>query len=255
MFDYFFCVEDEIPDGTGFGLFSIEHFCVLALIAAVIVLLCYFFSRSDEGRRTLILKVIAIMLAAMEIIKISTLAATGHMSVGYLPLHFCSFAIYTDLIIAFLPRQNKFCAFLGEVDFVALMPGALSALITPDWYFYPLMNFMSIHSFVWHMLAITFPIMLFIDRRFTPRLCHMWMPILYIAVITPFIALFDVIFKCNYFFIIWPVSGSILETYYYALGTPGWRFAYAATVFAVILTIYGLIELCQSVLRKISLHK
>ena len=83
-----------------------------------------------------------------------------------------------------------------------------------------------------------------IDRRFTPGLRHIWMPILYIAVITPFIALFDVIFKCNYFFIIWPVSGSILETYYYALGTPGWRFAYAATVFAVILTIYGLIELC-----------
>lgn len=266
MFRYFWLEGTDLPDGIGFGLFSWKHILMDALCAAGIILLCFVFRTRSRMQQRLFLKVLALLLLAGNGLRDLVLVLDGRMGMSYLPLHLCSTAIFVYLLHAFLPEtweadpdgtehlhQSGFREALGEIGYTLLMPGTICALLFPDWTRYPLMNFMSLHSFVWHALLIAYPMMLRISGRIHPVLSHLWYPVVYLCIITPPIMLFDKVTGCNYLFVSWPLKDTPQEWLYDLLGSY-WRVGYAILVFAVILTIYLLIALNRRLSRFICHH-
>lgn len=243
MPDYFWLESTDLPDGIGFGLFTPAHFMMDALCAAGIALLCLFFCRQNHRRQETILRVIAVLLLLGNGFRDLVLVLDGRMGLSYLPLHLCSTAIFVYLLHAFWPGDgsSRFREALGEIGYVLLMPGTICALLFPDWTRYPLLNFMSLHSFAWHALLVAYPLMLRLSGRIHPTIRHIWYPLLYLGLIVPPILIFDKVMDCNYLFVNWPLPDTPLEWLYDRLGRY-WLIGYAILVFAVILGIYLLIE-------------
>ena len=257
MFRYFWLERTDLPEGIGFGAFTTQHFAALLACAAGIAVLClWFFRLNSQGtkqgfeRQEKVLRVLAVLMLAGNLGRDIMLTAVGRMSLGYLPLHLCSFSIFVYLFYAFLPgrtpRMRVFREALAEISYVLLAPGSMCALIFPDWTMYPLANFLCIHSFVWHAVLAAYPIMLRISGRCHPTIRHLWYPFAFLAVIAPPIGLFDYLTGMNYLFLAWPVPGTPLETCERLMGS-WWRVGYAILVFLVILTIYLVIELVHAI--------
>lgn len=316
MFRYFWLEGEDVPTGVGFGLFTWQHFAAVLVCAVGVFCLCAVFLRKSARTQAKILKITAILLLIGNLARDLFLSIIGHMSLDYLPLHLCSFAIFVYLVHAFLPetyssadapettttsclrhtessthidkfraaepsndrtkssgtpsesfygnspcstsifcedRQKRvyvysspFRSALAEIGLVLLMPGTGCALIFPDWSWYPMWNFMSLHSFLWHAVLIAYPLMCLLSGRVQPRISHIWMPILYLAILVPPTYLFDVLTGCNYLFLLRPVPGTPLQWLSDSLG-PYWLIGYAILAFAVILAIYFVIELIRHI--------
>jgi hypothetical integral membrane protein (TIGR02206 family) len=255
MFRWFWSVQGEIPDGIGFGLFSVKHVAMLVLCAAEIFVLCRIFLALPESRQTRMLRILAVIPAVMECVKIGLLTRAGVMNAGFLPLHFCSFSLYVCLLHAFQKdHRSRFSSLLGEVLFVLLMPGALAALLFPDWSFYPLLNFMCLYSFLWHTLIVCYPVLLLAGGRIRPSIRHIWASFLFLALVIPCIWIFNTIHGTNYFFFMNPLPGTPLAFLYRILGGPvGWRIGYASLVILIVCFMYFLLWLGRRIRSQRSL--
>ncbi len=120
---YFWKQQDDIPEGMGYPLFGVAHLSSVA-------------------------------------ITILFLVSVHRFGIGYLPLHICSIGIFIFLLRELLPwRQAKKA--LGEISFMVIMPASIVALMFADWtVYYPVLNFMNIHSYVWHGMLILYPMLL-----------------------------------------------------------------------------------------------
>lgn len=239
LFRYFWLEGSDIPAGIGFGLFTWKHFLTLGVCVLGIIFLCRWFLSCSRHGRDIFLKWLSVLMLLGNLARDLFLSVIGRMSVNYLPLHLCSFAIFVYLLYAFLPpKAGKFREALGETGFVLLMPGTVCALLFPDWAYYPIWNFMSLHSFIWHTVLAAFPIMLFLSGRIHPAIRHIWYPVLYLCIVVPPTALFNYFTGCNYLFIMYPLPDTPLEWLYHVMGA-WWRVGYAALVLLVILGVYA----------------
>ena len=237
---YFWTQQEDLPSGIGFPLFGVKHIFALIVCIMGITALCHYARRCSYNKQNKILQTIALLMVVLEGLKDSYLTLIGRMGVGYLPLHLCSISIFVFLLYSFLPR-TWFSDYLGEVGLVLLMPGAVTALVFPDWTMYPIVNYMSLHSFVWHSLIIAYPLILNMTGRIHPRFKHIWYPVSFLCVVVPLIFLFDIKTRTNYFFINVPLNGTPLEWMYEEFGAY-WRVAYAVTILAVIVLVYLILE-------------
>lgn len=239
MFDFsqFWKEESEIRSGSGYDCFGAEHLTILIAIVLTICLLIAVYRQQETGRRIAWRKIIAVLLPAFEVYRDLVLTLTGNMSIGYLPLHFCSMSIYVFLIQAF-SRSGRVQRVMAEISICTLMPAALSALIFPDWTFYPFLNFMSIHSYVWHSMQILYPLMLLTEKGNWPDLRHYWWNVAFCVTVFIPVWCFDKAFRCNYFFVNWPVEGTPLQMLYSTFGASGYIPSLFGLVCAVILAVY-----------------
>ena len=235
---YFWKEIHDLPAGIGFGLFSSRHFAAVLCCGFGVAFALGLFLKCSKKRQDVLLKATALSLLAGNLLRDLFLFSVHRMSLAYLPLHLCSFAIFVYLLQAFLPeRFLPFRRVLGEIGLVLLMPGTICALIFPDWTAYPLWNFMCIHSFVWHAVLVFYPLALFLSGRLHPTIRHLWYPVLYLGIIVPPTAVFNHFTGCNYLFIMIPLKGTPLELLYSLMGAY-WRIGYALLVLAVILLVY-----------------
>lgn len=237
MFQYYFTYWDDLPSDIGFDIFGKTHMIWLAGITLVIIVSCICFLKCSSDRQRKILRRLALFMLIMEAYKDCVLFFTGHMSVQYLPLHLCGMAIFAEALFVFFP-----CTFLGELICVVCLPGAAAALLFPDWSRYPTINFMNLHGFILHTILILFPILVMISGKYTPKLRNIYMPLLFFAVTAPVIYRINVCQGINFMFLNRPSAGSPFETVYANGGYAGYLLVYGATVLAVILIMYGLIQ-------------
>lgn len=233
----FFKYQTDIPDGSGYEIFSPTHFACLAVVGIIMAVIAIIFIKSGKQKRNAILKAIPIFLLCMEASKWIVLFSIHQANIGMLPLHLCGLAVYDFLLTSFLPSE-KARSFFGEIAVILLGPGSVFALLLPDWTFYPVWNFFNIYGYIWHELLLLYPILLLIDHRVKPRLKHLWYEAVFLAVIIPPIYIFDKINDCNYMFINWPEPGTPLSFFAAKVGTPGYLLPYAAMAFIVMALIY-----------------
>ena len=230
---YFWYTYHDLPDGVGFSYFGVKHLTALGLIAAGIALCCILFRRLSVRGQDRMLKAIALLTAGGEVVKDSFLVCIGRMSMEYLPLHLCSFAIIVFLAHAFL-KESWLKNALGEITWCLLLPGSMCALLFPNWKAYPMLTFMNLHSFYWHALLVLYPTLLLIGGRIRPTLKHWWYPVAFLLIVVPPVYLFDIRTGYNYMFVNVPMAGTPLESLYDMLGA-WWRVGYAVAALAVIL--------------------
>ncbi|MBO4910161.1 MAG: YwaF family protein [Lachnospiraceae bacterium] len=250
--DYFFIQQDDIPSGMGYPLFGPAHILSVLITLFLVCLACLGFRKLSEDRKRRVLRFIPILMIFLELLKDTILIIKHRFGVGYLPLHMCSIGLFVFLLREFLPSRkqvditpeqdtpNKSTpqAIFGEIAFAMIMPASLAALLFADWNMYPVLNFFNLHGYLWHGLLILYPLLLRTNGFISPTVRHIHWIFIFLAIVVPPIYLFDKAFKCNYFFVNWPIPDSPLSLFAKWFGNPGYLAAYLAFTVVVILIVY-----------------
>jgi hypothetical integral membrane protein (TIGR02206 family) len=214
----FFTSRDNIPEGVGFGQYSLEHILFLVGITAFIIIFMLLYKRADVGTRRIMRIAVAAATVLMEAAKQIIVLVQGYVW-DILPLHLCGMTIF--FIAIHTIRPNKIT---GELLYSLSIPGAISALLFADWTMYPIWNFFCLQSFLIHMLELTFPFMLLFAGEIRPRLKRLWIPSLYLLIVVPIIYNLNHALDTNFFFINEASPGSPMSLLQDLLGNPGYVF-------------------------------
>lgn len=137
---------------TPCGMFSIEHFVLLAITTfCIVIALKYTKEMKKENVRKIIQKA-TIFLWLLEIIKIIfNIINYGFTAVNkYVPLYFCSLILYAGIFSGFCKGILKkvgdvFLSTGGIVGGIIFLISPLTSLTS-----YPAIHFISLHSFILH---------------------------------------------------------------------------------------------------------
>lgn len=269
MFTYFFSYQTDLPDDLGFQMYDIKHILWLLGITAFLSLCCLAFGRLQRSGREFILNAVILSALFMTFSQDAVLIVTGHMNSGMLPLHLCDLASfvfliqrmiylrencnaqYSDSFPQYLPRKHlRISPILGEIGVCLLLPGAVLGILFPVWTSYPMLNFMTIHGFVYHGLIILYPLLLLTDKQVCPKLKHIWYIVIFLLCVVPPVLWFDQKFGSNYMYLNYGPAGTPLHFLEEKMGNPGYLLGYAIGIFLLILLVYGLIGFFNNTKRQ-----
>lgn len=151
---YFWDSSETIPAGLGFSHYDVVHLGWLAAFAVAAILLSLWYRKMSEKGRSVLKKTMALTMISMECLKIGLLLLTDRFSWGYLPFHLCGVNIFIIIVHAW-----KRTRLLDNFLYMVCLPGALAALLFPNWTALPVVNIYHIHSSTIHMLLILYPLM------------------------------------------------------------------------------------------------
>jgi len=151
--EYFLDSAETITPGLGFSHFDGVHLAWLGLFVISIVVCTVWFKKMNQRGRDVFKKTIALSLIIMEVLKISLLALTGRFRWGYLPFHLCGINIFLIVAHAWKPTR-----LLDNFLYLICIPGALAALLFPNWTALPVRNIYHIHSSIVHILLVMYPL-------------------------------------------------------------------------------------------------
>jgi hypothetical integral membrane protein (TIGR02206 family) len=233
MMEYFFTAQEKMPAGLGFELYGKTHMAWLCAIAAFGVVMCLVYRRMGEKARRRTGIIMALTMVALEILKDAVLVYTGQFQLNYLPLDLCGIAIFGEAACAIWPGEIK-----KELGYCLFLPGAVMALIFPNWTPMPVMNFFHLHSFVLHGLLTVYPIMLIAGGDHRPNIRNL--PKCFcigLAMCVP-IYIFDRVFDENFFFLNTPSPNSPLSLFETWLGSPGYLICFPVMAAALWFFMY-----------------
>ncbi|MBP0979918.1 MAG: YwaF family protein [Oscillospiraceae bacterium] len=232
IFKYFFVARENIPRDVGFSLYDQYHLSWLCLIALFIVIISIRYKSSQEAKKKFFRKILGSVILLSEVYYQAVLIITRQFNINYLPLHLCGISIFLCFFDSIRPKDS-----VREFLYCLGLPGALSALLFPNWVVYPVLNFASINSFVVHGLIIAYPVMIMSSGEFFPdykRLPKCFMILINIAIPIYF---FNKIFDTNFLFINTPSDGSPLVALETWLGNPG----YILGMFVLVFICWGIL--------------
>ena len=220
------------PEAEGFGLFSAVHGIYLAAAALSALLLCLFYRRSGAENRRRLRLMLASSALALELLRAVLLMISGNYTIGRLPLHLCAIAVYLSFFHAL--RGGRLT---GQFLYAFCMPGALAALLFPDWSYYPGLHFMTVCSFALHILVFCTILMQVAGRDIRPDIKSLPQCLGIMLAIGIPVYVFDILTNTNYLFLNWPSPGSPLELFAF-LGRPGYLLGYIPLIAGVWIILY-----------------
>ncbi len=215
----FFLTKETVPEGVGFSTFDTTHLlwllgAFISITAAVLV-----YRRLSDKKRNVMRTVVGILVVLCEIVKDIAVVAIGEFDAGYLPFHLCGINI---LLIGFdLIKQTKtvrnFLYYIG-------IPGAMLALLFPNWTVLPCVNFFHIHSFIVHLLLVMYPMILVASGEVKPNIRTMPKCVLLLIGLAIPAYILNLIFDTNFMFLMSPETGNPLGLFEQYLGSHLWGF-------------------------------
>lgn len=230
----FFTYETDLPKNVGFSLFGTAHLCWLAGIVLSVILLTVVFVNQPAYQQKRYSRILALIMCLLMAEEKAGLALMGDLTVESLPLHLCGMAPLLYLLFSWSDWD-----WLGQVIYTLCLPGALAALVFPDWTAYPMWSFMNLNGFLIHGLLVLFPILQLSTRAIQPRLPAIWKTLLFLAVVVPPIWWFNHVHGTNYFFVNTAAPHSPLSALL-ALTGPTWylpAYALVAVILMVLLLL------------------
>ncbi len=227
----FFKTKDTIPEGLGFETFGSLH--ILWLLAGLLlcVAACIFYKKLNIQKRKIMLTVLGVCIFSLEMLKNVTLVAIGEFSWGYLPFHLCGINI---LLITFdIFKQTKL---VRNFLYYFSIPGAMLALLFPNWTTMPFMNFFHIHSFIIHILLVMYPLLLITTGQIDTDIRSAFKGILLLIGLAIPVYFLNLLWDTNFMFLMEPDSGNPLEMFEKLLGSHLWGFPILLPI--VILIMY-----------------
>jgi len=134
---FFAYLEDINAPGYGFSLFGLTHILVLIFAVVLCIGLCLWCRRLSSSGQWMLLRGVIVIIITMELVQqISFPLVHGHYWLEHLPLHMCGLLIFISAIHAARPNE-----FTGELIYALGLPGAIAAMLFPDWTVYPIFHF------------------------------------------------------------------------------------------------------------------
>ena len=195
--EYFFHTVETIPQGLGFGAFSLTHILWLTALVAVCIVCGLLYRKASADSRIWVRKGLAIALIVDELFKQIPLLIFGRWTPDYLPLHLCSINIFLIAWHAF-----KGGATIGGFLYTVCIPGALAAMLFPTWTSLPAWNFMTLHSFSVHIMLIAYPVLLTIGGDIRPNWRHVLKYMGVLAILALLAYIINLLLNTNFFFLI-----------------------------------------------------
>ena len=183
-------------------------------------------------RRTL-----AISGLGLELLRAGLLALHGEYNIGRLPLHLCSMAVYIIVLHALRGGRG-----VGQFLYAFCMPGAVVAILFPDWSYYPALSFMTLSGFAIHTLIVAYVLMQTVGGDIQPDIRKLPFCLGIMLLIALPVYIFDRVTDTNYMFLNWPAENSPLEWFSF-LGRPGYLLGYIPMIAAVWVLLYFCVRL------------
>lgn len=102
-----------------------------------------------------------------------------------LPFHLCSMAG----ILCAVHCLTKW-KWLGQVLYTICLPGTVLALLFPNWNFYPVIHFITLEGFLFHMGIVLYVAGKLASHEIRPDFAKLWQVVLFLtAVVIPFTGL------------------------------------------------------------------
>lgn len=252
-FEYFFIytklIEEQQLD-IGFQLYSPGHLIWLGALLIMGIILSSWYKKQKQQLQLKTRKMMAVGLLLSEILKDGIIIAVGAPFIEYLPLHLCSFAIFGLLYDAFGKNRKLSTQMIAY----AFFPGATAALLFCNWTEYPFLNYMSIHSFLFHGVIVFYFLMLYRSGEIVPNYKGIWKTMKVIGAVAPFVFVFNLFTGQNYLFLNEASPGSPLVPIWNIFGTtfglPGYLFGVILLVIVVFHGLYGLYMVLEKVKEK-----
>ena len=151
----FWLYEEELPAGVGSERFCAMHLIYIAVFAALTLCYALFYKKLDARSREKADRALGTAVFVCGLCEYGVTALLGHFSRYSLPLHVCSLMFLLVPLHAWTGNE-KLRGVLGAVIFHPGILGALSALLFPDWLYYPFWNYLSISSFLAHGFILVY---------------------------------------------------------------------------------------------------
>ncbi len=236
---------------TPCGMFSIEHFIMLAITAfCIAIALKYTKNMEKENVRKLIQKC-TIILWILEIIKIIfNIINYGINEVNkYVPLYFCSLILYAGIFSGFCKGVLKkigdvFLSTGGIIAGLIFLISPLTSLTT-----YPAIHFISIHSFLLHGTMVYIGLLMLITKYTTIEKTDIKYYSAIILVISGVAYVVNLIFDSNLMFISQNYPGTFIEIIYNITGPVFPIFMVVAQATMPFYIVYGIYRLATKKIK------
>ena len=198
------------------GIFSIEHFVLLAITAICILIALKHTKNLEKNEVKKIIRKSTIILWFLEIIKIIfNIINYGFEAINkYVPLYFCSLILYAGIFSGYCKGKIK------KVGDVFLSTGGIVAGITfliiplTSLTNYPAMHFISIHSFILHGTMVYVGLLMLITKYTIIEKKDFVYYFLTIVIISSIAYIINSIFNSNLMFISQNYPGTFIEVIY-----------------------------------------
>lgn len=220
------------PTAKPFVMFSQQHFAILLISAACIVVSLYICKHSSETVNRYVRYGIAATIVVMELLFQYWHVHIGNYSFGRdLPFDLCS--VTQMILVVLMLKPNRYWS---EITFFWAFTGALQALLTPGFeYQFNIPHFRFWNYFVCHALIIWSACYFVYVQGFRPRVRSMVRAFFWLNILALFVTVVNLVTDGNYMFLCFkPPTGSLLDYFgpwpWYILGSE----LMAITMFAVI---------------------
>ena len=191
-----------------------EHFCtehiVMLISIAVIITAGLLIARKVSDRKAMhAARILSVVVLLGEIIQDILLISEGGNLIDFLPLHLCNLGIFVNLAASF--SRGRIQSFFAEIGIVLLMPGAVGALLFPDWNYRPFWSYLPLLCFFTHSLLVFIPLLFLVRKKAHISFRHFWYSYLFLLIVVPPIYLLNQRAGVNYMFLMFPPESSPLE--------------------------------------------
>ncbi len=240
----FFATKETVPEGVGFRTFDITHLTWLLFITAAIVITMLIYKKASVHKRNIMRITVGCIVVGIEIIKDIIAIVLGYFEAGHLPLHLCGINVLLILFDLIKPTKT-----VRHFLYYFSIPGALLALVFPNWTVLPCMNLSNIQSFLIHAFLVLYPIMLIADGEVTAKFSAMLKGVaLLIGMAIP-IYFINLALDTNFMFLMEPETGNPLGLFEKYLGSHLWGFP------VLLPLVMGLMYLPVFIINKVKASK
>ncbi len=198
------------------GMFSIEHFILLAITVICIVIALKETRNLEKNEVKRIIKKSTIILWILEIIKIIfNIKNYGFKAINkYVPLYFCSLVLYAGILSGYCKGKLKrtgdvFLSTGGIIAGITFLLIPLTSLTN-----YPAIHFISIHSFILHGMMVYIGLLMLMTKYITIEKKDIIYYSATIVIISSIAYIVNLIFDSNLMFISQNYPGTFIEVIY-----------------------------------------
>lgn len=228
----FFTPEANIPEGLGFRLYDLTHLMWLGIFVILCSVSVIIYKKLNQKNRNIMRIGIAVTVITLETAKNIVAFAVGDFGIGHMPFHLCGINVLliTFCIFKRTKTVENFLYYIG-------IPGAMLALLTPDWTNMPCLNYFHMHSFIIHMFLVLYPFVLVVSGDLKPDFKSMPKCVLLLIGFAIPALILNIIFDQNFMFLMNTAGIGFLQMFEDIFGAHQWAFPILLPIIMLIMSI------------------